>query len=868
MKFSHSIQFNSKSEWANYYVAYSNLKKAIYQIEKEQLYDEEGGSSALQLHHDTDTESSALLRGTDGSVDAERVFVPLLDKELAKVVDFYQAKETELLTDLSVVQRDLEEREDGLAHYYDHHFASERLAREGDDGDDDDDDELESPHTTFRSTTKTSAPRTRRPSLDAIFTDASKYNEAAAQARELRGLDVTSSAQSVRTAPSIVSNDGNNAPARPTSTVRRLSSRLPPQMESDWAIDMRITFKKRISDLFVDISELKQYVELNRTGLKKILKKYDKITKNNLKDRYLSGVVEEKYPFSNKAKSQLDEASNTLTTLYANVVTSGDIVLATAQLKEQLREQVVWQRNTVWREMIGIERRVAGAALERSVMGARAPGVKDGEQPKATRFRTPCGSITLPSWLGISTVQLVIAFVMLVLLLKAPGLRFFERVEEQNCLAILVFCTILWATEVIPLFVTSLMVPLLVVSLRVARSEDHADRRLTANETTKWIFSQMFAPNMCLLLGGFTIAAALSKYGIDKILATKVLRLAGSKPSNVLLAHMCVACFASMWISNVAAPVLMYSLIQPILRTLPDKSSYGSALIMGIALASNIGGQTSPIASPQNLIALQYMAEPLSWLQWFAITIPVSGLSLIIIWLVLLWGYGSGKGTIIKRMSENRDPFSGIQYFISGVSIATIMLWCLERKLEWVLGDMGIIAIMPLVLFFGTGILTKEDFNNFLWTIVFLAMGGIALGKAVTSSGLLDSLDAIIQEVVKGMPVWKVLFALLIICLVVATFISHTIAAVLLVPIAAQVGDSLSEPHPRLLIMATVLTASAAMGLPVSGFPNMTAVSMENSVGERYVTVKDFLRVGVLASVLATITVGTLGFLIMTLLKL
>ncbi len=44
-------------------------------------------------------------------------------------------------------------------------------------------------------------------------------------------------------------------------------------------------------------------------------------------------------------------------------------------------------------------------------------------------------------------------------------------------------------------------------------------------------------------------------------------------------------------------------------------------------------------------------------------------------------------------------------------------------------------------MFFGTGILSKEDFNNFLHTVLFLAMGGIALGKAVTSSGLLESLD-------------------------------------------------------------------------------------------------------------------------------
>lgn len=63
---------------------------------------------------------------------------------------------------------------------------------------------------------------------------------------------------------------------------------------------------------------------------------------------------------------------------------------------------------------------------------------------------------------------------------------------------------------------------------------------------------------------------------------------------------------------------------------------------------------------------------------------------------------------------------------------------------------MGVIAIVPMVLFFGTGILNKEDFNNFLWTVVILAMGGIALGKAVTSSGLLESLDDVIQVSRRG----------------------------------------------------------------------------------------------------------------------
>lgn len=921
MKFSHSLQFNSVPDWADKYLAYSNLKKTIYLMEKELP------SVPNAPYSDVENESAGLLSNADSS-DTDRTFVPLLDKELNKIVEFYLKKEAELKADLHQLNEDLERTE------------NEDFEDDSDFGMSDEDDDDEDLIETAR-TGKASA--NRRSSIEDVFNQPRKYNEASRQEQRMReGSGPSRTRKDSRTGTA----DDAATPARPPNNRNRSSQQLEQSVdfsdaggdtsdfakrtrsssnasqlasktrwgsifgkkpvrrrslglmlagddpansqdrlaagsseagdssfagdakamsiwtaENDYAIDMRITFKKRITDLFVAMSELKQFVSLNETGMRKILKKYDKITKSDLKDRYMNDSLRTQQPFTAETKKNLDECIETLIQLYAKVVTGGDIGAASQQLKTHLREQVVWQRNTVWREMIGIERRAQGAALERTVMGS---GKRDDYKAKKPfRLRTPCGSLTVPSWLSMSTLHLIIAFTALVALLKAPGLRFFNRVEEQNCLAMLVFCTILWATEVIPLFVTSLMVPLLVVTLRVARTDDVKDRRMTAPETTKWIFSQMFAPNMCLLLGGFTLAAALSKYGIDKILATKILRLAGTRPSVVLLAHMGVACFASMWISNVAAPVLMYSLIQPILRTLPSKSPYASSLIMGIALASNIGGQTSPIASPQNLIALQYMKQPVGWLQWFAVTIPVSGLSLVVIWLILLWSYGAGQGTVIKKLGESRDSFTKIQWFISAVAISTIVMWCLEKNFEWIVGDMGIIAIIPMVLFFGTGILTKEDFNTFLWTVVFLAMGGIALGKAVTSSGLLESLDDLIQEIVKELPLWQILIALLSIGLVVATFISHTIAAVLLVPIAAQVGESLESPHPRLLIMATTLVASAAMGLPVSGYPNQIAVSMEDDLGDRYVSVKDFLKVGIFASIVATLIVGTIGVVIM-----
>lgn len=54
----------------------------------------------------------------------------------------------------------------------------------------------------------------------------------------------------------------------------------------------------------------------------------------------------------------------------------------------------------------------------------------------------------------------------------------------------------------------------------------------------------------------------------------------------------------------------------------------------------------------------------------------------------------------------------------------------------------------------------KDDFENFAWTIVFLAMGGIALGKGVTSSGLLEIMDEYIRELVQGLSLYTVVLVL------------------------------------------------------------------------------------------------------------
>lgn len=810
MKFSHSLQFNAVPEWSDNYLAYSNLKKLIYILEKAHLQPTQGQE---------DEEAENLLGATDEELDQR--FTSALDKELQKIDAFYVSKEQEVSERYETLCKD---------------FAEYQV--ENDYGDFTDPYNTVGPRKSGRQSSFLG--RQRRRSI--------------ANSAENRRRSSTEDEAALLSRHSSGSNEGSGTRRKNDNVAIEDNSDDDDPYDGFANFETQIGMKKRVIAMYVELCELRSYTALNATGFTKALKKYDKTLNRSLKCDYLK-KVNERFPFLEPSKDKITAQINKVVEFYAQVTQSSTEV-AKKELKTYLREHVVWERNTVWREMINIERRAEAASVTqfRSLLGGTSTLNSQEDQIVAT----PIGKYKIPRFFLNPTLWTLLLIIgVFLLLIFLPTL---ESPEQSNCLALLAFVSLMWATEVIPLFTTSLLVPILVVLLRVVRSDDKHHTRLSAPAATKYIFSAMWTPTIMLLLGGFSIAAALSKYHIAKLLATTVLSKVGTNPRMVLLAIMFIAAFASMWISNVAAPVLCFSIIQPILRTLPNDSEVAKCLIIGIALASNIGGMASPIASPQNIVALQNMDPPPSWGQWFFISIPVCTISIFAIWLLLLLMFKTGKETTIQPIRASKDKFSKIQWFISIVTLLTILLWCVEKNLEDIFGDMGVVAIIPLIVFFGTGILTKEDFNNFLWTVIILAMGGIALGKAVASSGLLQTIAEEIRSGVDGLSLYAVFIVFSFLILVVATFISHTVAALIVLPIVAQVGADMENPHPRLLVMGSVLMASAAMGLPTSGFPNMTAIMMENEVGVRYLSVKDFLKSGLPASLLAFLVACSVGF--------
>ena len=215
-----------------------------------------------------------------------------------------------------------------------------------------------------------------------------------------------------------------------------------------------ITLKKRTISIYVSLCELKSFVQLNKTGFSKVCKKYDKTLNRNLKSAYVKDSVTPAYPFKQGTMQHIDENIKNVETVYAGVITKGDIGTARRELRLHLREHVVWERNTVWREMIGIERKAQAASMgvgRTLLRGDNDPSKHrlQGDEPEEMGTKevdTPIGSYRCPSWLFSSTFFVLIGIlVIFIVLLVVPIMK---KPEQQNCLAMLVFVSLLWATEV------------------------------------------------------------------------------------------------------------------------------------------------------------------------------------------------------------------------------------------------------------------------------------------------------------------------------------------------------------------------------------------------------------------------------------
>ena len=374
--------------------------------------------------------------------DPDQVFQRALDVELEKVVSFYQLKEGEIYYEVGVLLRDKDA------------FEAENLAQiDGQDPARPDTSSRQRQGSIFRSFTR---PRQSSVVSQSGIEDSEDEEDGETTALNSQRPGTGDRSKSMPQDSSFSQDEDMRASTELSKSMRRQS-----QAYEDFANEAftalysyGVTLKKRAISLYVQLCELKSFAQLNKTGFSKVLKKYDKICERDLKSRYIERFVTPAYPFKSTTMKQIDENIQRMELAYAAVVTQGDVVEAKKELRLHLREHVVWERNTVWREMIGIERKAQAAnmGLRRTLLGPDTDSGKtrlqgdDEEVIDMKELQTPVGRVSCPAWLFSPTLfTLILIIAIFFALLYIP---IFKDVEEQNCLAMLVFVSLLWATEV------------------------------------------------------------------------------------------------------------------------------------------------------------------------------------------------------------------------------------------------------------------------------------------------------------------------------------------------------------------------------------------------------------------------------------
>ncbi|MHC4948472.1 MAG: SLC13 family permease [Planctomycetota bacterium] len=448
--------------------------------------------------------------------------------------------------------------------------------------------------------------------------------------------------------------------------------------------------------------------------------------------------------------------------------------------------------------------------------------------------------------MGKTLSNVTVGLVALLVLTSGPsgladGLAMPEPARVS--LAIMLLAAVLWISEAVPLFVTSLVILALSLTWLEGSMLD------SGMEVSGAVFTGAFFSDIILLfLGGFVLSLALHKMQIDRTLAHWVIARTGGSGPRLLLGIVCITAFLSMWLSNTATAAMMLGLCLPILQALPPEDRFRKALVLAIPFSANVGGIGTPIGTPPNAIAIQYLQEvgrAPSFAEWMGLAIPIVVVMLGVTWgLLLVLFRGDGRRLTLPA-APPRPPLSPKLVTVVAVTLVTAAGW-LTTTIHGL--SAGTVALLPVIVLFGARILTVQDLRQLPWDVLLLMGGGLCLGKGIAVSGLAAWLIERVPVAGLEFPVLVMLFA--VVACFMSSVMSNTATANLLMPIIAGMTAIAVSP----LLVAVAVACSMAMALPVSTPPNALAFASGETA------VKDMIRSGVAVTVIGLVVLATTGF--------
>ena len=289
-------------------------------------------------------------------------------------------------------------------------------------------------------------------------------------------------------------------------------------------------------------------------------------------------------------------------------------------------------------------------------------------------------------------------------------------VIQQRVIAVFALATILWVTEAISPWATSVSL----IGLLLLTTSDNAFHffRSGIDKTELLNHSDLMAtfadPIIILFLGGFILAIAATKSGLDVLLARTLLKPFGNKSENVLLGFILITGVFSMFVSNTATAAMMLTFLAPVFKALPPEGKGRVALTLSIPVAANIGGMGTPIGTPPNAIVLKYLNAPnglnlgIGFGEWMMYMMPLTIILLLIGWFLLKRFFPFKKKTIELEI-EGEVQHNWRTAVVAITFIITVLLWICDR---WTGVGSNTVAMIPIVVFAFTGVIKARDLEE------------------------------------------------------------------------------------------------------------------------------------------------------------
>ncbi len=408
---------------------------------------------------------------------------------------------------------------------------------------------------------------------------------------------------------------------------------------------------------------------------------------------------------------------------------------------------------------------------------------------------------------------------------------------QARAVAVASLCLVLWLTEAVPTFVPTLLL-LALVPLTLT-----GDNYRLSN-----VMGWMAEPVLLLFLGGFSLGVAAQRYGIDAAITSLAVRWSGGRRLRLLALVMISTATLSMWMSNTAAAAMMLAALRPMLANTDQDDRFRIALLLGIAIAANLGGLGTPIGSPPNAIAVAALANehPVTLLSWMMFGIPCLVILLIVGFFVIV---------VLNRIKsgDQQQTQPTVAVSIHGWKAWSVVILFMSMVIAWMSEPLhgisvSLVAVCGTVILFASGLLAKTDLRSIDWGTLLLIAGGLGMGRLLQESGAIQALATGIDW--SAMPSMLRLAVLIFLGAAMSAVMSNTATATMIIPLAYAIDHNPSTP------ILVALGTSMGMLFMISTPPNALVY------GEGGMRMKDLFFPGIIMMVLGCLLLSFVGPLV------